>query len=114
MNEQKKKQLMMEYKQRPLQGGICIIRNMKNQRYLLIADKNIKRFENQFAFMQSTGTCTMNKLMKDWNTYGKDAFTFEMLEEITMKEDEALEDFQDNLNILKLVWQDKLEANKSY
>ena len=112
--DERKKELIREYKQRPLQGGVCIIRNTVNGKYLLEIGLNPKGNQNRFAFSCSTGSCVHYKLQKDWDACGKDAFTFEILDEIEQKETQTPEEFKADIEALGELWLEKLGPSLSY
>lgn len=45
-----KKELLNAYKSRPLSGGVYIIRNTRNGRYLLAAETNLSGSKGKFEF----------------------------------------------------------------
>ncbi|MCI8649250.1 MAG: GIY-YIG nuclease family protein [Anaerotruncus sp.] len=113
MNEHKK-ELIQAYKNRPLVGGVCIIRNTQNGRYLLETVTNPQGSQNRFLFAQQTNTCLSSRLQRDWSTFGNEVFNFEILEELLQKEEQTVEEFQEELKILGEVWAEKFDASLSY
>lgn len=110
----RKKELMLEYKERKLIGGIYIISNTANGKYLLLSDVNIKSVKNRFEFSQSTNSCVMPKLQKDWKEFGNKVFTLEILEELEKKETQTDKEFKEDLDLIVEVWAEKYDESKSY
>ncbi len=112
--DQHKKDLIREFKAKPLTGGICKTTNQKNGRYLLEAVVNPQGSKNRFTFAQMTGTSLGFRLQKDWETFGGDAFTFKILEEITQKETQTEAEFREDLELLGELWAEKFDPDLSY
>lgn len=113
-NSERRKELISRYKQQKDTGGICVIKNTKNGRYLLTAEKNTQGSRNRFAFSQSTGSCVTLKVQQDWKEYGPAAFTFEVLEEMEQKETQTDREFTEDLSLLLELWREKFDPILSY
>lgn len=44
----------------------------------------------------------------DWKEYGESSFTIKILEKLEYDEDESKTDYSEELEILKMVWKEKL------
>ncbi|MFH1851803.1 MAG: GIY-YIG nuclease family protein [Candidatus Neomarinimicrobiota bacterium] len=110
----RKRQLINEYKQRKISGGVYRITNTANGKYLLGNGSNLAGLQNRFKFSVETGTCLYFKLRNDWKQHGPQAFTFEILEELEMKDDQSASRFGDDLKELQAIWQEKLGAGNTY
>jgi hypothetical protein len=82
--------------------------------YLLDYSTNSGAKQNSFNFMVSSGTCLNYRLKKDWEAFGASAFTFETLETIVKKKEQSQEQFTEDLEMLRQIWADKLEASARY
>jgi len=109
-----RKELKQAYKERKITGGVFIIKNNINGRILLDSAINIIGSKNRFDFSKATGSCVNLKLASDWKEFGKDAFTFEILEEIEKKEDQTEKDFGEDVKLLEEIWMEKLEGREFY
>jgi len=69
---------------------------------------------NRFEFSRKTGSCVDLKLQKDWVTFGKEKFVFEVLEELEKGETQSMNEFKEDIEILKLMWVDKLAQVPCY
>ena len=99
-----KKELLNAYKSRPLSGGVYVIRNTQNGRYLLAAETNLSGSKGKFEFSKMT----------DWKACGKDAFVFEVLDELTQKETQTPEEFRADLAALGELWAEKFDPALAY
>jgi len=114
VEKQTRKEMQAAYKEHKVIGGICAIKNMANGKMLLSAVVDIQGYKNRFAFSKSTGGCVSTKLQKDWNEFGADAFTFEVLEELIKKETQTPKEFNDDIETLKEIWLEKLDLEMLY
>ncbi|KNZ42725.1 hypothetical protein AKG39_05100 [Acetobacterium bakii] len=111
--ERTKKEIITEYKERKILGGIFVIRNIDSGKILVDSTTNLQGAQNLFAFSKKTGSCGMIKLQKDWTITGKDRFVFEVLEELEKGETQTLKEYKDDIEVLKLMWKEKL-ANATF
>ena len=111
---ERRKELINEYKQRKIIGGIFRVTNTKNGMYLLNYAANIKARQNAFDFMASSSSCFHYKLKKDLAVFGSNAFIFEILETLEKKEEQSQEEFLDDLKTLEQMWSEKLDSSKRY
>lgn len=109
-----KKELLSAYKQRPLTGGVFVIRNTENGRYWLDAQTNIEGSHSRFVFAQMTDDAPAPAMREDWKKYGKNAFTFEILEELIQKETQTPAEFSEDVRALGELWAEKFDASLSY
>lgn len=104
-----KKALKQQFKETKVEAGIFQIKNTINNKILIGSTKNIKTL-NGIKFMLEMNTYTTNKeLQKDWNQYGKDAFTFEILEILKKKDDDPYYNEKEALLKLEEKWLEKLQ-----
>lgn len=104
----RKKELKEEYKQLRPDMGIFIIRsNFSNKCYIEVT-RNLKGKLNGTEFQLKYGSHRNNELQKDWNEYGSDSFTIEILEKLEYDKDESKTDYSEDLEILKAIWEEKL------
>jgi len=111
---ERRKELITEYKQRKIIGGIYRVTNTKNGMYLLNYAANIQAKQNAFDFTASTSSCFHPKLRNDWAVSGSNAFIFEILETLEKKEEQRQEEFLDDLKTLEQMWSEKLDSSKRY
>lgn len=89
-NVDKRKELKLSYKQNPRPMGVYQIKDHTNGKILLGSGMNLPGIINSQRF-QLNFKCHRNKvLQQDWDLYGSDTFTFDILE--TLKSDEISQD----------------------
>lgn len=114
MDSVKKKEIVSEYKQRKVTGGVYKITNSGSGRYMIKGEVDLQSFQNRFDFMQKTKVCINPKMQKDFNEFGPESFSLEFLEGVEQKEEESRMGFKDRLKRLEEVWKDKFDPEKSY
>lgn len=89
--------------------GVFIIKNKENGRIFLDVNTDTKNILNRYKFELNLGSCKIRELQKEFKKYGEESFSFEVLEELEYDEkDDGSKDYGDDLEILKMVWIDKL------
>jgi hypothetical protein len=101
-------ELRRSYKEAPRQAGIFQVKNCKNGKILLGSSTNLHGPFNRIRFELSAGSHDNSALQDDWNQFGPDAFTFEILEVVKPSEDPAF-CLQDELTLLEQIWLEKLQ-----
>jgi len=102
-----KKELITQYKQRKVVGGIYAIKNNQNGKMFIDGTTDIKGMQNRFSFSQKTGSCVNTKIHNDWSSYGCSSFSFEILDELAKKEEQTISEFREEIDLLKEIWLDK-------
>jgi hypothetical protein len=110
----RRKEITNAYKNRKLHGGVYIINNTVNGKYLIDHVANLQSAQNRFQFAITTGSTLHPKLQKDWKELGAQAFTFEVLEELEQKPEQSQSAFMDDLAVLEQLWRTKFDASKAY
>ncbi len=104
----RKKQLKEQYKQMKPQMGIFMIRCKCNNKYYVRATQNLKGVMNSTKFQLNANGYPNGELQKEWTEYGTDNFEMEILETLQYDKDESKTDYSEELDILKIVWDEKL------
>lgn len=103
----RRKELLQQYKEIKIEAGIYQIKNLKNQKILVESTPDLKTMTGKR--MQLLGNVCRNKqIQEDWNQFGENAFSFEVLEVLDEKE-EGIFDKKDELKKLKKKWLEKLQ-----
>ncbi|MFM1652830.1 DUF2087 domain-containing protein [Brevibacillus sp. B_LB10_24] len=110
----RKKELKLQYKEMKTEAGVYQIKNTKNQKVLVDSTMNLKTINGK-KFQLQNGSHINKALQKEWNEYGEEAFVFEVLEVLKVKED-AFWNAADELAKLEEKWLDKLKpyGDKGY
>lgn len=108
MSSEKKKELQEQYKIMKPDMGIFAIINKKISKYYLETTKNLKSTINRTEFQLNLGMHSNKELIKDWQKVSKDDFEIIILEQIEYDKDEPEIDYSDELEVLKMIWIEKL------
>ena len=100
-------ELRRAYQETPRQAGIFQIKNTRTGKILLGSSTNLHGPLNKHRFMLSIGSHDNVALQQDWNQFGAEAFTFEILE-IVKPSDDPLFNLDDELTLLERIWLEKL------
>jgi group I intron endonuclease len=101
------RELKREYKERRKPAGVFQIRNRANGKVLLGSSLNLEGPLNSHKFMLTIGRHRNESLQKDWNDYGPDQFTFDILETVKFSDDPDF-NLDDELTLLETIWLEKL------
>ena len=110
----RRKEIINEYKERKLRGGVYTITNTLNGKYLIDYTTNLQSVQNRYQFALATGSTLHPRLRKDWGELGAKAFTLEVLEELEQKPEQSQAEFMDYLKTLEQLWRANLDASKEY
>ena len=102
------REINSEYKERPKPAGVYLIKNIANGRVFLGSSLNLEGPLNSHRFKLMSGRHPNEALQKDWNEFGPDKFTFEILEVIKVKDDPDF-NLKDELTLLEMIWLEKLK-----
>ena len=113
MSSERKKELQEQYKQMKPDMGILAVMNRNSKRCWLEATPNLKGKQNSVAFQLKNGSHVNRQLQKDWKELGEEAFRFVVLEQLEYDEDESKTDYREDLELLKMIWIDRLTEQGS-
>ena len=111
-NMDRKKELKEQYKQMKTEMGIMIVQNKINNKYILVPTQNLKGMINRVRFQLSSGGHPNRELQTEWNEFGEGNFNFETLEVLEYDKDESKTDYSEELNIMEIIWTEKLSDKK--
>lgn len=114
MKNQNRKELLTAYKERQVTGGICAIKNTENGKMVIAAVNDLQGYQNRVDFARTTGGCLDLRLQKDWEKYGADAFTLQILEQLEKGKTQTLQEFSDDIKTLRDMWLEKLNRDMLY
>jgi hypothetical protein len=104
----KKKELKRKYLQNHTPMGIYQIRNTANDKILVGAALNLRGALNGSKVQLSAGNYSNKLLQSEWNEFGSEHFTFEMLDELAATEG-AGHDYRADLAFLEGLWLERLQ-----
>jgi hypothetical protein len=105
-----KKEMKEEYKQMKPDMGVFCIRTAKENRCLIFAVQDLKSRLNRLRFQLELGSYPGKELQEDWKRLGAENFVLEILEELEYSRDETKTDYSEDLEILRLDWEERLSA----
>lgn len=104
----RKKKLKELYKNmKPDMGVFCIKANFTNK-CLIESTQDLKSTINGSRFRLNAGNYLNSGLQKDWIEHGEDNFTIEVLEVLQYDDDELKTDYSEDLQILKMIWEERI------
>lgn len=83
----RKKELKQQFKETPIEAGIYQIKNEKNNKVFIGSTRNLKSLNGKKFMLETNGFTPNKQLQIDWNQYGKEAFSFTILEKLKKKDD---------------------------
>ena len=105
---ERKRELKLQYKEKKIMMGVYKIENRKNGKIFVGATQNILGRFNRHEFLLKMGLHLNKELQAEWNEFGKDNFSFELLEEY--KEPDSSSRFNNiQLDKMKALWLEKLQ-----
>lgn len=104
----RKKELKEQYRQLKPEMGVYLIRSNRSGKCLLEATPRLKATINRVKFQLEYGSYSNRELQKEWTEYGEDNFIFEILEILEYEKDETKTDYADELELLRMDWEEKM------
>lgn len=107
-----RKALLRAYKETPRAAGIYRVRNTVTGRVLIGPSPNLPGMLNRQRFDLEMGSHLDKPLQHDYNTLGVDAFTFDVLDELTFPEGStpAPAALREELAALHELWVERLQV----
>jgi hypothetical protein len=103
----RRKELIRLYKEIKPEAGVYQIKNTKNSKVYVVSTVNLKTMNGK-RMMLDGGTHKNKKLQEEWNKFGGEAFSLEVLEILKEKED-GFFDKTEELKKLENKWLEKLQ-----
>lgn len=110
----RRRALSKDYKERRMLGGVYLIRNAQNGRYLLGHAADLASARNRFEFGVTTGSAVDPRVRSDWSALGSQAFIFEVLEELEQRPDQTRAQFDADLVALEELRRAELDPALAY
>ncbi len=102
-----RKEMKRQYKETPRPAGVYRIRNTRTGKASVGASVNVQAMLNRQRAQLRTGAHPNRALQQDWNADGADAFTFEVLDTLTPRDEPGF-DLDAELRLLEELWLEKL------
>lgn len=107
-NAKTKQELKRAYQEQPKAAGVFQVKNKVNGKVLLGSSLNLHGPLNAHHFMLKMGNHTNKELQQEWNTYGPDAFSFDILAVVQVTDDPNFH-LSDELTLLEEIWLEELQ-----
>lgn len=108
MDKERRKELLLKYKQMEIMMGVVKITNLVNGKVYVVSYPDLR---DKWAHIQNAlnnNTYSSGGLMRDWKLYGADAFRYEVLEQ-TPQQGETSQELRRKLDQMEKEWLKKLE-----
>lgn len=105
----RRKELKEMYKNTKPSMGVFMIKHLSSNRCYIESAKDLIGIINSSKFKLGSGLHFNKELQKLWTKDGESNFIVEILENLPYEEAEAKVDYTEELNILKLIWVDRLK-----
>jgi hypothetical protein len=103
MDKQQRAEIRAAYKKATPPAGVFIIKNNITGKILLGSSLNLNGPMNRIKFELALGEHKNQPLQDDWNRYGEDNFSFEILDQLEPSDDPAY-NLSDELTALEELW----------
>lgn len=108
----RRKELIEQYKQMKPDMGIFWICSQATNKCFIETSQNLKGKMNSTLFQLNAGSHPIQELQREWTASGADQFNIEILELLKYDKDETKTDYTEELEILRLMWEEKLKERK--
>lgn len=103
-----RKELKEEYRQMKFKIGVFQIRNILNGKIFIGSSLDLFAIWHAQKLQLDAGMHSNEELQKDWKLYGRDFFSYEILEEIKQS-NEMTSDFRKEVNTLEELMIEELQ-----
>ncbi|MDF2907982.1 MAG: hypothetical protein K0R34_3303 [Herbinix sp.] len=100
MEQLNKREIREQYKNRTLTGGVFRIKCSGSGHVWIKSTNDLDGQINKFNFFVSTNSCPEPTMRSDWNQYGAETFSFDILEKLEKGETQSDKEFADDIRAL--------------
>lgn len=104
---ERKAELKRAYKETHTPMGIFQIKNKINGKIFIGSGTNVPAKINKIKFELKYLSCKIKQLQLDYDQYGEDNFSFEIIDRLEPKEGE--QNYKEELETLEEMWKEKLK-----
>ena len=108
MDRERRKELVEQYKQQKPDMGIFIIRSNGGGKCYIQSTPDLRGVMNGALARLEGGMHPVKELQQEWDKYGPEHFTTEVLETLPYDEDESKTDYTEELALLHMIWEERL------
>jgi hypothetical protein len=106
-----RKELKEKYKSMKPEMGVFRVQSRISGNCYLYSAKDMKSLMNRYRFQLARGSHPDRRLHAEWSEQGADNFIVEVLERLEYDQDETKSDYAQDLELLRMIWQDKLAVS---
>ena len=106
--DHRKKELKLQYKLTKPDMGVFVIRSSRSPKCHVQAAGDLRAAVNGARARLGGGLHPFRELQKEWEEYGGESFSFEILESLPYEEDESKTDYSEELALLQMIWEERL------
>lgn len=104
----RKEELKKAYKQNHTPMGVFQITNSINGKRFIGSGTNVPAKINKFKFELKYLSCKIKELQKDYDKFGENSFSFEVIDRLEPKEGETI-NYKEELETLEQMWIEKVK-----
>ena len=104
----KRKELKQKYKEMDKPMGIIQVKNNLNGKVFISSTANLKGKINSQRFQLEMGSHKNAELQMEWNRFGEENFSFEVLEVLDPVKDTE-HNYSEDLEVLEEMWLERLK-----
>lgn len=104
-----RRELIRAYKQTPRPMGVYRVHNTVNGKSLVGKSRDLPSILNRERAELKLGGHRNKQMQRDWNELGASAFTFEVLDTLSVPPDQPGYDPADDLRVLEALWLERLQ-----
>ena len=110
-----KSEIKNNYKRTLRPMGVYQVRNLVNGKIFVGSSLNLPGRINRHKFELNVGSENIKELQEDYNKFGEENFSFEIIDELKPKEDPEY-NYKEDVAVLEQLWVEKLQpfAEKGY
>ena len=112
----RRRELRVQYEQRPREAGVYALRNTTTGRILVASSPDLGSVRNKLEFARATNSPSAldGRLTAEVRQFGIDAFVLEVLDLLRVTPEMTQADVQADLQALKELWREKLADTPQY
>ena len=104
----RRRELKRQYKMTRPDMGLFIVRCNNNSKVLVQATPDLRTVQTGILIRLGSNMHPNRELQKEWNEFGEQAFSMEVLETLAYDEDASKTDYKEDLKLLQSMWEEEL------
>lgn len=113
ISAERKKEIKLAFKEKAPEAGAYLLKNKVNGKRYIGTSVNLPGIINRYTFLLTLGKHDNRQLQDDWNSHGKAAFEFSILEKLKTEKEDNAKTLKGKLEKLEEKWHTLLIGDKS-